>query len=197
MNIPIAKAFLTSSEVLCILVGTTPIIKTEEVVKQYNIRKGKGSQTHLIDRELELKNWPHPADAVKMIEATGYQDQTIQAYTDGSKNEHGVGSGVAIFVGKELAVQLKFKLDNKCSNNHAELAVFKALEVIEAIEITDNSPRTATVFTDSRISIDSLKYVNNHSYLVEETRKMYTSERANWTIEFSWSRPTSVYTEMN
>jgi hypothetical protein len=39
-------------------------------------------------------------------------------YTDGSKNEHGVGSGVAIFVGEELTAQLKFKLDNRCSNNH-------------------------------------------------------------------------------
>jgi ribonuclease HI len=61
---------------------------------------------------------------------------------------------VAIFVGKELAVQLNFKLDNKCSNNQAEqLAIFKALEVIETIEIAENSARTATIFTDSTISI--------------------------------------------
>ena len=95
---------------------------------------------------------------------------------------------MAIFVGKELAVQLKFKLDNKCSNNQAEqLAIFRALEVIETIEITENSPRTATIFTDSRISIDPLQNVNNHGYLIEETRKkMSTLERANWTIEFSW-----------
>ena len=61
MNIRMAKAFrTTSSEALCILAGMTPIItKTEEAVKQYNIRKGKGSQTHLIKREVELKNWPH------------------------------------------------------------------------------------------------------------------------------------------
>jgi len=93
MNIKIAKAFrTTSSEALCIMTGTTPIIiKTEEVVKQYNVKKGIGCQTQLIDRELELKNWPHPADAVKIMEADKYQDQAIQAYTDGSKNEHGVG----------------------------------------------------------------------------------------------------------
>jgi len=60
---------------------------------------------------------------------------------------------------------------------------FKALEVIETTEITENRSRTATIFTDSRISIDSLKNVNNHSYLIEETRKtMPTSERTNWTI---------------
>jgi len=51
----------------------------------------------------------------------------------------------------------------------------------------ENNPRTATIFTDSRISIYSLKNVNNHSYLIEETRKkMSTLERANWTLEFSW-----------
>jgi len=54
MNIKMAKAFrTTSTEALCILAGTTPIIiKTEEVIKQYNVRKGKGCQIQLIDREL-------------------------------------------------------------------------------------------------------------------------------------------------
>jgi ribonuclease HI len=105
-----------------------------------------------------------------------------------SKNEHGVGSGVAIFVGSELAAQLKFKLDNRCSSNQAEqLAIAKALEVIESIDISDNSPRTVTIFTDSRITLDSLKNVNNHGYLIEEIRKRVSIlERFNWTIEFSW-----------
>jgi ribosomal protein L5 len=64
------KAFrTTSSEALCIVTGMTPIIiKTEESVKQYTIRKRKGSQTQLIDRKVELKNLPHPADVVKIIE---------------------------------------------------------------------------------------------------------------------------------
>jgi hypothetical protein len=49
MNIKIAKAFrTTSSEALCILAGTTPInIMTEEAVKQYLLRKGKGALTQL------------------------------------------------------------------------------------------------------------------------------------------------------
>jgi len=160
MNIRMAKAFrTTSSEALCILVRMTPIIiKTEEAVKQYNIRKGKGSQTQLSEREVELKNWPHPADAVKIIEVKEYKEQTIQAYTDGSKNEHGLGTGVVIFVGKELDVQREFKLDKRCSNNQAEqLAIAKALEAIETTDITGNSPRTVAIFTDSRITINSLK----------------------------------------
>ena len=58
MNIKIAKAFrTTSSEALCILAGTTPIIiRTEEAVKQYFIRKGKGTLTQSIDLEVEPKN---------------------------------------------------------------------------------------------------------------------------------------------
>jgi ribosomal protein L5 len=86
-----AKAFCTSSsEVLRILAGMTPItIKTNEAVKQYNIRKGKESLTHLFDSEVELKNWLHLAHAVKIKEAKEYKEQTIQAYTDGSKNEKG------------------------------------------------------------------------------------------------------------
>jgi len=47
MNIRMIKAFRTTSgEALCIVKEMTPIIiKTEEAVKQYNIRKRKGSQT--------------------------------------------------------------------------------------------------------------------------------------------------------
>ena len=107
---------------------------------------------------MEIKYWQHPADDAKIIEAEKGKDHTIQAYTDGSKTGHGVGAGIAIFVGTELAVQERFKLDNRCSNNQAEqLAITKALETIEKIDITEDTPRTATIFTDSRISIDSIK----------------------------------------
>jgi len=79
MNIKVAKAFRTSTETLCTLAGTTPIInKTEEVVKKYNVRKEKGCQTQLIDRKLELKKWPHHGDAVKIIEVDEYKDQAFR-----------------------------------------------------------------------------------------------------------------------
>jgi ribonuclease HI len=67
---------------------------------------------------------------------------------------NGVGSGVAIFFGKELALQEKFKLENRCNNNQAEqLAITKALEAIVKIDIAEGTPRTATILTDSRVSI--------------------------------------------
>jgi len=84
-----------------------------------------------------------PADDVKIIEAKEYKEQTIQAYTDGSKNEHVVGSGVAIFAGNELLSQIKFKLDNRCSNNQAEQqAIAKALEVLKHVTKTLRSLST-------------------------------------------------------
>ena len=114
MNIKIAKAFrTTSSEALCILAGRTPIIiRTEEAVKQYFLRKGKRALAQSLNLEVELKNWPHPADMVAFIEVKEYDDKTIQIYTDGSKNEQGVGAGVAIFSGKGLVSKLKYKLNN-------------------------------------------------------------------------------------
>lgn len=190
INIRMAKAFrTTSNEALCIVAGMTPIIiQIEEAVKQHNARVSNGSHSQLFDQEVELKNWPHPADVVKIIEDNGYNEQTIQVYTDGSKNEYGVGSGVAIFVSNELKAQHKFKLDNRCSNNQAEqLAIVKALEIIEGIDIADCNPRTIGIFTDSRITLDSLKNVHNHSYLIEEIRKRISNlERTNWTTKFSW-----------
>jgi ribonuclease HI len=55
------------------------------------------------------------------------------------------------------------------------------------MDITENSPRTANIFTDSRISINSLKNVNTRSYIIQEIRKrIFILERANWTIGFPW-----------
>jgi ribonuclease HI len=191
--VKITKAFCTTSnEALCIVADTTPIIlKIEEAVRLYNLKKGRGNQTHVIDREVDLKHWQHPADDAKIIEADDHKDQLIHAYTDGSKTRNGVRSGVAIFFGEELALQEKFKLDNRCTNNQAEqLAITKALEAIGKIDIAEGTPRTATIFTDSRVSIESIKNNRNHNHLIKDIRKKITSlERANWNIKYLVSRP--------
>jgi len=89
MNIKIAKAFRTTwTKALCKLAGTTPIIiRTEEAVKQFFLRKGKGGLTQSVDLEVERKYWPHAADVVEIIGLKEYDDKTIQIYTDGSRNE--------------------------------------------------------------------------------------------------------------
>ena len=100
MNIRMAKAYrTTSSEALCIVTGMIPIIiKAEAAVKQYNVRKSYEIHSQTIDQEVDYRNWPHPAEVFKIIEGNGCQEQTIHAYTDRSKNERGVGAGVAVFV---------------------------------------------------------------------------------------------------
>jgi ribonuclease HI len=95
---------------------------------------------------------------------------------------------VAIFLKDELKAQHKYKLDNRCSNNQAEqLAIIKALELIPEINIEENTPRTIGIYTDSRITIDSLKNATNHSSPIEEIRKRIISlESTNWSIGFAW-----------
>jgi ribonuclease HI len=65
------------------------------------------------------------------------------------------------------------------------VAITKALEAIGKISITQATHRTATIFTDSRISIHSIRNTGNHSHLIEEIRKMTSLERAQWSIELS------------
>jgi hypothetical protein len=45
---------------------------------------------------------------------------TVCAYTDGSKQDEGVGSGVAIFKGCDLVAKVQLKLDKRCSNSQDE-----------------------------------------------------------------------------
>ena len=118
-NIRIAKAFRTvSNEALCVIAGIKPIhIKIEEAGRYYEITKGKGIQ---YDREMEVKNWIHPAKHVKLIEGHENSPHYMHAYTDGSTSDSGVGSGIAIFSDNNLTVTLTYRLNGRRSNNQAE-----------------------------------------------------------------------------
>lgn len=189
INIGMAKAYCTTSnEALRILTGVTPIIIKTEAVKLYNITKRNGSQTHIFNNDVELKDWPHPADAVKITEVKDYKETVVQAYNDGSKYEQGVGSGAAVFIGKEIVTQIKLKLDSRCSNNQAEqLAITKALGAIRSIHSAEINPCTATIYTNSRITLDLLQNTNNHAYLIKDIRKRVAIlESSEWKIEISW-----------
>ena len=108
MNLLIVKVYRnTSSEALCILAGTTPIIIKAEAARRFDVWKGHRANTQKIDREVALNQWPHPAD-FNITETNGSDDQTIRAYTDGSKAERGVGAGVMIFVSNEMLARHKF-----------------------------------------------------------------------------------------
>ena len=79
--------------------------------------------------------------------------------------------GLLYLQGKVLTEQLKFKLDNRWSNNQAEqLAIVKALDVIESQQENQNEQRTAVIYTDSKITLDWIRSAKNHNHLVEEIR---------------------------
>jgi len=125
---------------------------------------------------------------VTIEEVVSDEEATIETFTDGNKQEQGVGAGAVIIKGSELVANVQLKIDNRCSNNQAEqLAILKALETFESLKSHSSNQRTATIFTDSRVSLDSLHNPNNHAYLAEDIRKKVTSMgRTNWKIKFSW-----------
>jgi ribonuclease HI len=190
INLQMAKAYhTTSSKVLCILTGMTPItLKLEEVVKQYIFKEKQHQQALNLDYDMEHRHWPHLAKAVSIKEVETQEEATISAYTDGSKTQRGVGSGVVIFKGSNIIARQKLKLEDRCSNNQVEqLAIHKALEEMELLNRKNISPITAITDTDSRVSLESLHNPNNQAFLVEEIRKTVASlERSEWTIKFSW-----------
>jgi capsular polysaccharide biosynthesis protein len=117
INIKIAKAFRTSNEALCTLTGITPIvIQAEEAANIYNTMQ-KNTYNE-IDKDTQPKDWLDPAVSVTITETA--EDGDIQIYTDGSKNDNGVGAGIAIFITGNLHQPLKYMLHNNCTNNQAE-----------------------------------------------------------------------------
>jgi hypothetical protein len=81
------------------------------------------------DREIEVENWSHPAKHVKIIEVHENSPHFIQVYTDGSKSDAGVRSGIEIVSENNLTATLKYRLHSRCTNNQAEqMSILKALE---------------------------------------------------------------------
>jgi len=79
-----------------------------------------------------------------------------------------MAAGRAIYISGDLVKTLKCKHNYRCTNNYAEqLAILKALQhtVNEHAKV-----KTATEYTDSRMTLDSLQNANIHTALVDEIR---------------------------
>ena len=93
----------------------------------------------------------HPANTVTVEEVVSDEEATLHVFTDGSKEEQGVGAGTVVFKGSDLVAKFQLKLDNRCSNNQAEqLAILKVLETTESMNSLSINPRTATICADRR-----------------------------------------------
>ena len=79
--------------------------------------KGNGN---LFDQEMEVKHWTRPANCVKIIEGQEDSKHAIPVYTNGSKCDYGVGSGIVIAgIDSTLIDTIKHRLNGRCSNNQA------------------------------------------------------------------------------
>jgi len=145
INIKIEKAYRTvSNEALCILIGLTPIaIKIEEAAKPYQLTRGSRKEETMIDHDVGVKHGLHPAETTTILKDKNEDTSTIQIFTDESKSEQGVGAGIAIYRSGIHTKSLKYRLNNRCTNNQAEqLANLKSLEYTESLQ-TEN--KTATI----------------------------------------------------
>jgi len=164
----------------------TPIaIKIDETLQFYEYIKGSTKEEALVDSDKGVKYWHHPAETITFLTEDNVETSTIQIFTEGSKREQGVGAGIVIFKSGNLISSLKYRLNKRCTNNQAEqLAILRALEFTENLETED---KTATIYTDSRMTLDSLKNSNIHTYLIEETRrKVAEMGEIKWKIQLCW-----------
>ena len=187
INIKIAKAYrMVSNEALCMLTGMTPIaIKIEEAAQLYQLTKGNTNKEAQVDSHMGVKHWQHPAETITRILEDNDERSPIQIFTNGSKTEKRVGARIAIFESGHHTKSLQCRLNKRCTNNQAEqLAILTALNYTETMQTTD---KTVTVYTDSQITLDSLRNGNIHTFLIEEIRKKLNEMmKTNWKIKLRW-----------
>ena len=105
-----------------------------------------------------MRYWPHPAEIPKEI-----PHNVINIFTDGSKVGGKVGAAAVIIEDDIVLHQSKFKLHDRCSNNQAEqIAILRALEQIQNLQLTEDAEKISVVNTDSKVTLDTLQNRNKH-----------------------------------
>jgi len=114
-------------------------MKAEESANIYRIIRY--SKNHRLDHEVDLRDWIHPADINTISEQNESKEHAIKIFTDGSKNEQGIGSGTVLYIEDKLMHQMKHKLHDKCSDNQAEqMAIVRALQAIQTTKNIQSHP---------------------------------------------------------
>jgi len=158
---------MVSNEALCMITGLTPInIKIEETARLFQITKGNKKEEVQFDHDTRTKHWLHPAISFTILEDPKEDDSTIQIYTDGSKNDQGVGAGAAIFITGKHTSSLQYRLHKRHTNNQSEqVAILKSLEYLQNINM---AVKIVTIYTDSQTTLDSIKNARIHASLTDK-----------------------------
>jgi ribonuclease HI len=187
INIKMAKAHRTVSfEASCVLAGVPPIgIIIQERARLYKIIHNTERGEHKCEQPQPVKDWPHPSMRPTCMEPQDSTQYSKVIFTDGSKTGD-VGAGVAIYMDQQLLKRSKYKLGSCCTNNQAEqFAILKSLE--EILLLSDHKDRTAAIYTDSQVTLDSLRNNSIHTPIITDIRKQLQKLTAqNWTIHFGW-----------
>ena len=187
-NIKIAKAYRTISfEASCVIAGVQPIgLVIDRKVQVYKRKYGLGSTDIVCDMLLPVHEWPHPFLQATITETNEAITYPIEIYTDGGKDASTVGARVVIYLNKQMIMQYRYKLCSYCSNNQAEqIAILKALEQLQEMEAPIGGREA--IYTDSRVTIDTLKNHDIHGFLIEKIRNIIRHLAIqNWTIHFRW-----------
>ena len=169
ITIKIAKAYRTISfEASCLMAGVPPIgTVIEGKAHLYKRKHSTGRSDDECDMPLPVTEWIHPAQRVTIMETTDSTSYATEIYIDGSKIGGKVGAGVAIYTDKMLVRQCKYRLQGCCSNNQAEqIAILKSLEQLPTL--ADQNNRKVTIYTNSKVTLASMKNNSIHSFLIEE-----------------------------
>jgi hypothetical protein len=128
-----------SNDALCIITGLTPIhVKIKETAELYKIIRGNRHKNLPIDHDKLSKQWLHPAVRIITTDNETEDPTPINIYTDGSKSEHGVGTGTAIKQSGTPTVKLMYRMDTRCSNNQTKtFAILKALEYVQTTQTNE------------------------------------------------------------
>jgi hypothetical protein len=118
-------------------------IKILEAIKFHELTRGSTKEEALVDCDMGVKYWHHPAETILYLTEYNSETSTIQIFTDGSKSKQGVGAGIAIFRSGNYIKSLKYKLNKRWTNNQAEqLAILRAMEHTENKQKTRRPPYT-------------------------------------------------------
>jgi len=112
----------------------------------------------------------------------------INIFTDGSKIGGKVGAAAVIIKDDILLYQSKYKLHERCSNNQAEqVAILKALEQIQNLQLLEDTEKIIVVSTDSKVTIETPQNRNKHYRLTGSIKKeIMRLEDQQWTVLFNW-----------
>ena len=135
-----------------------------------------------------MRYWPHPVEIPLIRAPTEIPNNVINIFTDGSKIGGKVGAAAFIIKGDTVLHQSKYRLHERCSNNQAEqVAILKALEHIQNLQLAEDAEKIVLVNTDSKVTLDTPNNRDKHYILIENIRVAINRlEDQQWTALFSW-----------